>query len=432
MRKWGWLRFAALVAALVLVLVACGDDDGESTTTQASTTTAATTTTQAATTTTGAETTTTAEIVVGDPIKIGMIMSLTGTAAGAGVPLANAERLAVKIINETRGGVLIGNTLHPLELVEYDDTGTAEAGIAAATRMIEQDGIRLHVGLVASSVATGVQPYAERLGNDFVNILTGASLYSLTDTPNTYRMAATSKLVAEREIEFAVAQGWTSAVGILDTTNAAWVSLFDDDIPGWLADAGIDLHSVETMERGQADVTAIITKVKDSGVDFVWHTGFPDDELLFIRQARELGWNVPVLLVSQAAVAQVGDLVPAEAMTDVYQASWAMIQDLITAGIAGAQELLDAYVAEYGEEPGFLTMQGYEAILSLAAAIEQAQSAEPADVLAALQCLAPYEGMIWPVTLADGCVYAPDRNALVPFATSRWDNGVLTFLGLQG
>jgi len=58
MKRW---RILALLAVLALLVVACGDDDGATTTTGAATTTGAeTTTTGAETTTTGAETTTTA------------------------------------------------------------------------------------------------------------------------------------------------------------------------------------------------------------------------------------------------------------------------------------------------------------------------------------------------------------------------------------
>lgn len=100
-------RTLALVMALALVLVACGDSGGEATTT--TTAAAATTTTAAATTTTAAETTTTEGDVlfdVGiteDTITVGLLADLSGPFAPLVQDIVAAQEVYWDMVNAADG-----------------------------------------------------------------------------------------------------------------------------------------------------------------------------------------------------------------------------------------------------------------------------------------------------------------------------------------
>lgn len=418
------LGLIAVFSALVLLAAACGSGGGDTVEATSGPEDAEAESTAEAQSTEAAD-----PAASGEPIEVGVIMSLTGTAGSSGIGLANAQDLAAKLINND-GGVQVGDTSRELVLTRYDDQGTAEGGIAAITKMYEQDGVRLEVGTIASSVGVGMLPFIQRHPDDLVVIFTGASAAELTEPPNAFRMAISSPVVGTAHAEYAATQDWTSMVDILDSTNAGQVAATE----GFFADLdsnGVEVLSAETVERGQTDFTSIITKVQPLNPDFVELRLFPDETVLFIKQAREVGWDVPFLAVSNVTSDQVEGTLTPEQLTAVHQAGWATVHDLISADVDGGQELADAYREEFGDEAGFLTMQGVEGINSLAAAIEQAGSAEPADVLEAMSCLQEYERMVWPLTLTDdGCVYDENGETGVPIAVSVWTDGELEFVEL--
>lgn len=357
-------------------------------------------------------------------ITIGDINSLSGTAASAGIGLANSEEVAADRINAA-GGFKIGDTTYKIAMKRYDDAGTAEGGVAAMTKMVQQDGIHFMVGGVASSAAGGMLPVIQRHPDDLVVIWTGASAAEDVGPNNAFRMAISSPNVVKAHADYAKVQGWKSAVDVVDSTNPGQVAA-TDGFKKDLSNNGINLLNSSTVTRGQTDFTSLITKIRPLNPDFVELRLYPDDEVTLIKQARETGWNVPFVVVSNLVPASVSALPPNE-VTAIHQAGWATIQDLISANIEGAQQLFDDYKTKWNQDPGFLTMNGVEGINSMVAAMKQAQSVDPKKVLSAMKSLKPYKGMIWPLKPIDGHVFGPDRETGVPIAVSVWENGKLNF-----
>ncbi len=145
------LPVVALLAVFALVAAACGDDEGESTTTAAVTTTLAGSTTTAGPTTTGVETTTTAAGLPcrtdTDNVLAGELAYYTGEFAPYGKMLTGSLTFAIdEVINQDP----------PLgrhwDFVAEDIGTVGEA--AAAHKLIEEDGVDILI-----SPAHGYGPY---------------------------------------------------------------------------------------------------------------------------------------------------------------------------------------------------------------------------------------------------------------------------------
>jgi|LSQX01.2.fsa_nt_gb branched-chain amino acid transport system substrate-binding protein len=132
----------AVLLAISLVVVACGGD-GETTTTAAPTTSTGPETTAAPTETTAAPTETTAGggPATGDPVKVGLITSLTGPSASPGLSVKQGAELTVKYLNENGG--LAGR---PIELFIEDDASEVTGMVAGLTKLIEQTKVDYFVG----------------------------------------------------------------------------------------------------------------------------------------------------------------------------------------------------------------------------------------------------------------------------------------------
>ncbi len=141
----GLLVLALAVASLV---AACGGDK-ETTTTAAPVTTEAPTTTTPGPETTEAPTTTEASSpettvpgpATGEPIKIGLSTSLTGSSAAPGKSVSMGAAAQVEFVN-ANGGI----NGRPLEIVEYDDASEVPNAITNVNKMIQEDKVFMTIG----------------------------------------------------------------------------------------------------------------------------------------------------------------------------------------------------------------------------------------------------------------------------------------------
>jgi branched-chain amino acid transport system substrate-binding protein len=86
-----------------------------------------------------------------DPVKIGVIIGLTGSAAVAGNDSYKAMQLAMEEINAA-GGVLG----RPVILIAEDDEGRPKSGVEAANKLADVDKVAACVGAYQSSIALPV------------------------------------------------------------------------------------------------------------------------------------------------------------------------------------------------------------------------------------------------------------------------------------
>ncbi len=89
------------------------------------------------------------------PIKIGLIVPLTGAAGAYGPAMAKAGRLTAEYINKETGGIL-GN--RPLQVIIEDSESSATSGVAVARKLIDVENVVAITGVWNSSVAMSVRP----------------------------------------------------------------------------------------------------------------------------------------------------------------------------------------------------------------------------------------------------------------------------------
>ena len=91
----------------------------------------------------------TAGIAQAEPVKIGVITTLSGGGAGLGVDMRDAFQLAIK---------QSGNS--EIELVVEDDAQKPELAVQIAEKMIQSDKVDLMTGIIWSNLAMAVVPNA--------------------------------------------------------------------------------------------------------------------------------------------------------------------------------------------------------------------------------------------------------------------------------
>jgi branched-chain amino acid transport system substrate-binding protein len=296
-------RSIAVLAVAALVVAACGDDDdaGETTettteptaesTTAPETTAAPEPTTEAPETTvasTEPEATTAPEPPTGEPIKIGILTSLTSNFAPWGIQVRDGAQLAADEINAA-GGV----DGRPLELVMEDDQNNAEEAAPAYERLVEEGVIAIG-GIISSSVGGATAPLAE--SNQIPTFLVKSGDEKIL-TPDTRYMFRTclpaAPMVAGPIIEYALQNGLTKIGAIV--ADYPWGHAFRSSIENAVANAeGIELH-LEVAPVPEQDFTTYLRAIQDFGPDLLVATGHPPGGGPIIAQSNDLGMDLPVI-----------------------------------------------------------------------------------------------------------------------------------------
>ncbi|GMQ98799.1 MAG: hypothetical protein BMS9Abin17_1327 [Acidimicrobiia bacterium] len=270
--KRSWLIKVSFFLALSLVAAACSttDDAGE-----------------AVTTTTAGEATTTAPPANTEPIKIGLLTSLTATFAPWGVSVRDGMRLAVEEINAA-GGV----DGRPLELIERDDQSNPEEGASGLERLIE-DGVVAAGGIISSDVGLSTARIAEELEVPLFLVKAGSDAILTTDSRYTFRSCLpAAPMIAGPIAQFAEANGITKVGAIV--ADYAWGQAVKSALETEFAGIeGVDLQ-IEVAPVPEKDFSAYLRRLDDFNTEIIVATGHPPGGVSITKQSDDFGMDLTV------------------------------------------------------------------------------------------------------------------------------------------
>ena len=96
-----------------------------------------------------------------DTLKIGVVSALSGPGSEWGLAQDGAAKIAAMEIN-AKGGLKVGGKTYKIEVISYDDQYKAALSVSGATRLIEQDKVKLIVGPMGSAATLAVKPLFEQ------------------------------------------------------------------------------------------------------------------------------------------------------------------------------------------------------------------------------------------------------------------------------
>ncbi len=272
-------RLLALGATLILALTACGDgDDGEGPAGAPAGTE----------TEPGGQATDGAAEPTGEPLRIGMLTSLTGPFTPWGVQVQAGMQLAADEINE-QGGV----DGRPIEIVEGDDQNNPDEGVGALERMVEQEGVVAAGGVISSDVGLATARAAEDLGVPLFLVKAGAAPILSQDSRFTFRTCLpAAPMVAGPVAQYIEDQGLTRVGAII--ADYAWGQsvrgALEEEI-GALGDVELQIEVAPVTEQ---DFTTYLRRLEGFDPEMIVATGHPPGAGPITVQSTDLGLDVPV------------------------------------------------------------------------------------------------------------------------------------------
>ncbi len=216
-------------------------------------------------------------------VKIGVVAPLSGGLSALGAGIKNGVDLAIKQANES-------NKIKgwKIELAAEDDTAKADVGAQVATKLASDEAVAGVVGTLNSSVALQVQPILDRAGIVMVSPAnTGVELTQGTDAAakkrqfeSYFRVSTTDAIQGPFAANYATKDlNAKNVVTIHDkkTYGQGLVAAFT----GQLTKNGGKVVAAETINPGDQDFSAVLTKIKPLNPDLIYYGGeFPEAQLL--------------------------------------------------------------------------------------------------------------------------------------------------------
>ena len=313
-------------------------------------------------------------------IKIGMVYELTGNTASYGTSAANGAKLAFKAINA--GGGVLGK---PIQLVTADNKGEPSESANAMTKVITQDKVVAITGVTVSSCGIAASAVAEANKIPFVVAAAVNPKVTVDERTKkvkdyTFRACFIDSFQGVVGVNFAVNSLKAKNVAIM-TDNASdyskgLVGIFREEF----VKKGGKIVAEEAYLQKDQDYKPILTKIKAQNPDLIYIPGYYEDVGKVIKQARELGLNMPILGGDAWDSPVLVELAGPGPLNNTFFTNFYSVEDKNPT----SNKFVEAYKKEYGASPDSMAAMGYDAANLLVDAIKRAGSVEAVKVRDAL------------------------------------------------
>ncbi len=310
-----------------------------------------------------------------DDIVIATAGPITGDLAEFGAQMQRGAEKAVADINKA-GGVM-GNQL---KLEVGDDACDPKQAVAVANDLVSKG-----VVFVAGHFCSGSSIPASAVYHEegILQITPASTNPKFTEDPAAAGWGTVFRTCGRDDQQGDFAGKWLSEnyagkkIAVVHDKSAYGKGLADLT-KETMNKAGLTEVLYEGITAGEQDYTALVTKLKQAGVDAIYFGGYHPEAALIVRQSREQGFNAPLLSGDSLNTLEFATLAGAAGDGTMFTNA-AEARNLPTAA-----KVVEEFRAE-GFEPEGYTLSTYAAMQVWAGAVEKAGSTDAAKVAEAMR-----------------------------------------------
>ena len=302
-----------------------------------------------------------------DVIKIGVFEPMTGAQAAGGEMTVEG----IKLANEAKGEVL-GKKV---ELVVVDNKSDKVEAANAVSRLIDKDKVVAIIGSYSSSLSMSAGDIVKKAKVPAVGCSPTNPLVTLNNDYY-FRVCFIDPFQGTVMANYAVNDLGAKTAAIIQDVNQDYsVGLSKYFIDSFKELTGDENSIVEmtSYNTGDQDFTAQLTNVKAKNPDVIFAPGNYGECALLIKQARDLGIEVPVLggdTWEAPEFLQIGGNAVEGAVFSTHFTAEAPVTEKSTV-------FLDEYEAKFEKEANAFAALGYDAYMVILDAIERGNSTDP-------------------------------------------------------
>jgi len=298
-------------------------------------------------------------------IKIGINAPLTGDIPTVGEGTKFAAQMWLEDITAA-GGIEVGGKKYKVELIIEDNESKAESAVKVNTKLINEDEVLAIVGPQSSKQAVPAGGKANELGTPMISPWS-TNPNTTKNRPYVFRGCFLDPFQGPAAAKFAKEEyGFSKAAvlydvfsdypkGLAEFFKATWEEL---NGPG-------SVVAYESFTSKDTDFSAQLTKIINSGAEFIFTPQYYNEVALIVQQAHQLGWDKPIVGSDSWGSAETVKLCGKDCHGLFFSTHYA------AAGAKGATKaFIDRYEKEHGYVPDDVAALTWDAIRLVQTAIE--------------------------------------------------------------
>lgn len=289
------------------------------------------------------------------PYTIGMVDSLTGSLSDFGQRNQRGKDLALARVNE------VGINGRELDIIVEDSQSTPEAGVSAAQKLVNQDGVPFIIGAVGSGVSLAIYDSVIS-GTDVVQLSQNSTGLGLTDEPGLLRMSPSGRSQSNALAEIIAEDGYDQVA----------VTYILDNFGESLADAFVNAYDGEVVYNNphdgeQASYSGLLSEMNASGADAWLFITYQEEFATQVTEMYEAGYDPQLYGADSNRGETVINNTPEGSMDGMK-----IVEPSAPVEQENYQNFAQRFEDEYGEEPTAWSAFAYDCVITAALSIQAA------------------------------------------------------------
>lgn len=373
--------------------------------------------TTSAGTSTGTSAGTTADAT---PIKIGLNYELSGNVSTYGQSLVAGIEMAFKEINAA-GGVL-GKQV---ELIKADNKSLTDEAANISSRLATRDKVVAILGPATSGNTKAALPPAQENKVPLISASATAADVTLDSDGKVreyvFKTCFSDSFQGITMANFALTQlKFKNAAILRDNTSDYAKGLSKSFTETYIAGGG-KIVAEEAYQAKDTDFKTLLTSIKAANPEVVFVPGYYEEVGLIVKQARELGLNMPILGADGLDSPKLLEIAGAAALENVYYSNHYTSSDTTPEVV----KFKEAFNKANGADPDAFNALGYDMAYMVADALKRAGAVDSVKLKDALAATKDFKGITGTLTMDEF------HNPIKAVTILKVTNGVPTYFMKQ-
>lgn len=310
------------------------------------------------------------------PIKIAMVVPLSGSSAPSGLTMKNGAQMAVDEIN-AKGGILGGRKL---EMDVQDSACDPGQAVSAANKAVSNGDVISVGGYCSSATLPTLSIFNSK---NIPMIIPAADSQDLPNAklPNVFLINGTGVQQSAAAVAFMKKEGMKS-VALVDDNTSYSKDITTETNKELNADGSVKVLVNTSVTAGEQDYSSVVNTIKTANPDMVYWTAYYQEGGLIINQLRTAGYTGKIMVADGSVDAALIKIAGSADAEGVFATS-----PPTPATLPGAKDWVANYTKKFNAAPGPYSTQSYDAVRLAAQAITNAKTTDGVKVINALKTI---------------------------------------------
>jgi len=319
-------------------------------------------------------------------IKIGHVAPVSGPSSHLGKDNENGAKMAVEELNAK--GLTINGKKATFVLLFEDDAADPKQGTAVAQKLVDAKVVGV-IGHLNSGTTVPASRIYNNAGIPEISPATTTPQYTNQGFPGAFRVVASDKKLGSTLANYAANTLHAKNIAVIDDRSAYGQGVADEFVKGSKL-PGVKIVGKEFTTPTATDFTAILTSIKAKKPDLIFFGGMDSVAGPMLKQMKALGIDAKFMggdgMCTEPLARLAGDGI-GEGKVTCAEAG----------GVKGDQEKVMAdfqarYKKKYGSEVQLYAPYVYDSVMTMAMAMQKANSSDPKMYLPELKKI-QYQGV---------------------------------------